>query len=107
MLAWKISLAESEVVCSTIRPTYRLSYDNATELLSMNLKEEGDLHMLAEVANLRHEWRKGQVYIHSWYDYQGWQLFLLLCSVIQMQKHLTIPILNGHLLICIVKPGCY
>jgi exoribonuclease R len=63
MLAWKISLAESEVVCSTIRPTYRLSYDNATELLSMNLKEEGDLHMLAEVANLRHEWRKGQVYI--------------------------------------------
>ncbi|CAK9266221.1 unnamed protein product [Sphagnum jensenii] len=54
------SLAESEVVCSTIRPTYRLSYDNATELLSMNLKEEGDLHMLAEVANLRREWRKGQ-----------------------------------------------
>ncbi len=30
----------------------------------MNLKEEGDLHMLAEVANLRREWRKGQVYPH-------------------------------------------
>jgi exoribonuclease-2 len=48
-------------MCSTIRPTYRLSYDNAVELLQMNVEEEADLYLLDEVAQVRREWRMGQV----------------------------------------------
>lgn len=48
-------------MCSTIRPTYRLSYDNAIELLQMNVDEEADLYLLDEVANARREWRMAQV----------------------------------------------
>jgi len=48
-------------MCSTIRPTYRLSYDNAIELLQMNVEEEADLHLLDEVAKARREWRMAQV----------------------------------------------
>lgn len=55
------SIAESEVMCSTIKPTYRLSYDNAAELLSMNVEEEAELYLLAEVAKSRREWRNSQV----------------------------------------------
>lgn len=55
------SIAESQVMCSTIRPTYRLSYDNATELLQMNVEEEADLYLLDEVAKARREWRMAQV----------------------------------------------
>ncbi|XP_024394538.1 ribonuclease II, chloroplastic/mitochondrial [Physcomitrium patens] len=54
------SIAESEVMCSTIKPTYRLSYDNAAELLSMNVEEEAELYLLAEVAKSRREWRNSQ-----------------------------------------------
>jgi exoribonuclease R len=54
-------MAESEVVCSTIRPTYRLSYDSVAELLLMHVEEEAELYLLAEVANLRREWRTAQV----------------------------------------------
>lgn len=48
-------------MCSTIRPTYRLSYDNAVELLQMNVEEEADLNLLDEVAQSRREWRTAQV----------------------------------------------
>ncbi|KAG0569483.1 hypothetical protein KC19_6G093600 [Ceratodon purpureus] len=54
------SIAESQVMCSTIRPTYRLSYDNALELLQMNVEEEADLYLLDEVAQVRRQWRMGQ-----------------------------------------------
>lgn len=54
-------MAENEVVCSTIRPTYRLSYDSVAELLLMHVEEEAELYLLAEVAKLRQEWRSAQV----------------------------------------------
>lgn len=43
------------MVCSTIRPTYRLSYDSVAELLLMHVEEEAELYLLAEVAKLRRE----------------------------------------------------
>ena len=48
-------------MCSTIRPTYRLSYDNVVELLQMNVEEEADLYLLDEIAQVRREWRMAQV----------------------------------------------
>ena len=45
-------MAESAVVCSTIRPAYRLSYDSVAELLLMHVEEEAELYLLAEVAKL-------------------------------------------------------
>lgn len=54
------SMAESEVVYSTIRPTYRLSYDSAAELLVMHVEEEAELYFLAEVGKLD-EWRTAQL----------------------------------------------
>ncbi|KAG6551326.1 hypothetical protein Mapa_007112 [Marchantia paleacea] len=54
------SIAEYAVMNSTIRPTYRMSYDNVTELLLMEVQEEPELYLLAEAATLRANWRHSQ-----------------------------------------------
>ena len=50
--SFSYSVAESAVVCSTIRPADRLSYDSVAELLIMHVEKEADLYLLAEVAKL-------------------------------------------------------
>lgn len=55
------SIAEYAVMNSTVRPTYRLSYDNVTELLLMEVPEEPELYLLAEAATMRANWRHSQV----------------------------------------------
>lgn len=54
------SIAEYAIDNSIIRPTYMLTYESATELLHLNLKEEADLRILSEAALLRLQWRRSQ-----------------------------------------------
>ncbi|KAI5063039.1 hypothetical protein GOP47_0021586 [Adiantum capillus-veneris] len=51
------SVAEACVTNSVIRSTYNLSYAAATELISLNTKEETELSILYQVAVLRRKWR--------------------------------------------------
>lgn len=46
---------------SIIKPTYMLTYESASELLSLNLEEEAELKILSEAATLRLAWRRQQV----------------------------------------------
>lgn len=54
------SIAEYTVVNSVIKPTYMLTYESASELLYLNLEEEGELRILSEAAALRLQWRRQQ-----------------------------------------------
>ncbi|XP_019464581.1 PREDICTED: ribonuclease II, chloroplastic/mitochondrial-like [Lupinus angustifolius] len=54
------SIAECSVVNSVIKPTYMLTYESASELLHLNLEEEGELRILSEAANRRLNWRRQQ-----------------------------------------------
>lgn len=51
------SVAEAFVENSVICSTYNLSYGAATELLSLDLKEETELSILYQAAALRNKWR--------------------------------------------------
>lgn len=51
------SVAETNVENSVICPTYKLSYEAATELLSLDMKEETELTILYQAAALRNKWR--------------------------------------------------
>jgi len=42
-----------------------LTYESATELLYMNLKEEEELRILQEAASIRAQWRRSQVHAKS------------------------------------------
>lgn len=57
----KCSIAEYSIFNSTIRPTYMLTYESASELLHLNLEEETELKILSEAATLRLQWRRQQV----------------------------------------------
>ncbi|XP_057459032.1 ribonuclease II, chloroplastic/mitochondrial isoform X2 [Lotus japonicus] len=54
------SIAECSVLNSLIKPTYMLTYESASELLHLNLKEEVELRILSEAATLRLNWRRQQ-----------------------------------------------
>ncbi|CAK9319971.1 unnamed protein product [Citrullus colocynthis] len=54
------SIAEYSVENSIIKPTYMLTYESASELLSLNLEEEAELKILSEAATLRLAWRRQQ-----------------------------------------------
>ncbi|URD84000.1 RNB [Musa troglodytarum] len=54
------SIADFAIENSIIRPTYMLTYENATELLHLNLEEEAALRILSEAALLRFQWRCDQ-----------------------------------------------
>jgi len=54
------SIAEYTLENSVIKPTYMLTYESATELLYMNLKEEEELRILQEAASIRAQWRRSQ-----------------------------------------------
>lgn len=51
------SVSESIVETSIIRPTYQLSYETASELLSLGVEEEAELSLLHQAAVLRNKWR--------------------------------------------------
>jgi hypothetical protein len=49
------------VVASRVAPTYRLTYEEVDELLSLGLDEEPELRTLLEEAHRRHDYRYEQV----------------------------------------------
>ncbi|GBG66875.1 hypothetical protein CBR_g72631 [Chara braunii] len=54
------SIAESTVMNASIRPTYRLSYNDVDEMLALMMEEERELLVLAEAAMKRRQWRRAQ-----------------------------------------------
>jgi exoribonuclease II len=57
------SIIEYTVENSTIKPTYMLTYESATQLLYLKLEEEQELQILSEAAGLRYRWRHNQALI--------------------------------------------
>jgi exoribonuclease-2 len=51
---------------STIEPTYRLTYEDVDEMLSLGLQSEAELATIADLAKLRQQWRsaQGSINIH-------------------------------------------
>ncbi|XP_057838680.2 ribonuclease II, chloroplastic/mitochondrial isoform X1 [Cryptomeria japonica] len=54
------SIAEHNIEVATIRPTYMMTYDEASELLFLGIEEEPELGLLSEAAVLRLKWRLKQ-----------------------------------------------
>nr|WP_238718031.1 ribonuclease R family protein [Petrachloros mirabilis] len=47
-----------EIAPSTIKPTYRLSYEDVDEMLGLDLQDEPELMQLAQWAGVRSQWRQ-------------------------------------------------
>lgn len=56
-----------------------LTYENATELLHLNLEEEGELRILSEAALLRFQWRCDQVFFEAIVNFF---LLIILLSIV-------------------------
>ncbi len=54
------AIADFEIVPSTIRPTYRLTYEDVDEMLSLGVTAEGELLALWDWAQVRQRWRNSQ-----------------------------------------------
>lgn len=92
------SIAECSVVNSVIKPTYMLTYESASELLHLNLEEEGELRILSEAANLRLNWRRQQVCFSFFLTQAHYFVFQGLQDLIKV-FHLILTIL-GHVMCC-------
>ncbi|MEM9772778.1 MAG: ribonuclease R family protein, partial [Cyanobacteria bacterium P01_D01_bin.73] len=49
-----------EICPSTVKPTYRLTYDDVDEMLQLGITAESELQSLAKWAKLREKWRRSQ-----------------------------------------------
>ncbi len=56
------NVKDFQVCASLIKPRYRLTYEDANEMVQMGV--EADLSDLADLAKLRHQWRLSQGAIH-------------------------------------------
>lgn len=75
------SIIEYAVENTTIKPTYMLTYESATELLYLNLEEEAELQILSDAASLRYKWRHNHV------------IFFVFCKQVTSNKNvLLLPI---------------
>ena len=54
------AIKEYGIYPSSIKPTYRLTYDDVDEMLQLGLQNEPEIADLAKKAQLRREWRKSQ-----------------------------------------------
>ena len=54
------AVKEYSIHPSVIKPTYRLTYDDVDEMLHLNIEAEEEISTLAQLAKLRHLWRKSQ-----------------------------------------------
>jgi exoribonuclease II len=59
-LGEKGAIKDYVIQSSTIKPTYRLTYDDVDEMLELGLTNETELTDLAKAATQRKEWRKSQ-----------------------------------------------
>jgi exoribonuclease II len=54
------AVAEYLITTSTIKPTYRLTYDDVDEMLQLKIQLEPEIHALNRLAILRNKWRHSQ-----------------------------------------------
>ena len=54
------AIAECDVKPTLVKPTYRLTYDDADEMLQLGVTDESELLELGKWADVRREWRKAQ-----------------------------------------------
>ncbi len=54
------SVAEYSIQPSLVKPTYRLTYEDADEMIELGVTAEGELLAIAELAKSRQAWRKTQ-----------------------------------------------
>ncbi|KAJ7539995.1 hypothetical protein O6H91_11G117600 [Diphasiastrum complanatum] len=85
------SIEESQITCSTIRPTHKLSYYDAHSLILR--KDETDLNMLSYAATLRHKWRKSKTFYvgMAWASYCKF-LKLLMTWLVVRKVQLSLPL---------------
>jgi exoribonuclease II len=60
ILAEDGSVAEFSIQPSVVKPTYRLTYEDADEMIELGVLAEGDLLAIADLAKQRFAWRKSQ-----------------------------------------------
>jgi exoribonuclease-2 len=54
------AVADYEITTSTIKPTYRLTYDDVDEMLQLGIQGETEIEAIAQKAKLRSQWRQAQ-----------------------------------------------
>jgi exoribonuclease-2 len=54
------AVEEYEITTSTIKPTYRLTYDDVDEMLQLGIQGEAEIDVIAKQAKLRSQWRHSQ-----------------------------------------------
>lgn len=60
LLAEDGSVEDYSIHSSLVKPTYRLTYDDADEMIELGVTAEGELLAIAELAKIRLAWRKSQ-----------------------------------------------
>lgn len=60
VLAEDGSVAEYSIQPSVVKPTYRLTYEDADEMIELGVQAEGELLAIADFAKKRLSWRKAQ-----------------------------------------------
>ncbi len=65
-LSFSVTLDETGAACdysictSTVKPTYRLTYDDVDEMLELGIQAEPEIGAIASAAKLRQKWRQTQ-----------------------------------------------
>lgn len=54
------AVEDYEITTSTIKPTYRLTYDDVDEMLELGIQDEPELMALADWSDRRQSWRESQ-----------------------------------------------
>ncbi len=54
------AVAEYEITTSTIKPTYRLTYEDVEEMLQLRIPGENEIETIAKASKLRTQWRLSQ-----------------------------------------------
>ncbi len=60
ILAEDGGVEEYSIQPSLVKPTYRLTYEDADEMIELGVTAEGELLAIADLAKTRHAWRKAQ-----------------------------------------------
>ena len=60
LLAEDGSVEEYSIQPSLVKPTYRLTYEDADEMIELGVTAEGELLAIADFAKARLAWRKSQ-----------------------------------------------
>lgn len=54
------AVSDYSIHISTVKPTYRLTYDDVDEMLELGIQAEPEINAIAQLAKLRQKWRQTQ-----------------------------------------------